>query len=141
MVAVLSVCEIIVAKVGPSKSISSVYLEGKNAVGQLAYPDMIISSSIPYSFMCCRPHPSLMRFGTYFLRSPVRFGVWYMRISTLSGPNSSIKGASRDAEHAEGVSRVPRRASVSTLSFNSGFARRASPRTDIYSFSVNSAQT
>ena len=84
--------------------------------------------------MCCRPHPSLMRFGTYFLRSPVRFGVWYMRISTLSGPNSSIKGASRDAEHVEGVSRVPRRASVRTLSFNSGFARRVSARMDIYSF-------
>lgn len=91
--------------------------------------------------MCCRPHPSLILLGTYFLRSPVKFGVWYMRISTLSGPNSSIKVARREAEHAEGVSRVPRRASVRTLSFNSGFARRASPRTEIYSFSVNDAQT
>ena len=100
----------------------------------------MISSSIPYNFMCCKPHPSLIRFGTYFLRSPVRFGVWYMRISTLSGPNSSTSGASRDAEHAEGVSRVPRSASVRTLSFNSGFARRASPRIDIYGFSVNNAQ-
>lgn len=138
MIAVLSVCEVIVAEVGSVGCISSVYLTTQ--VGRLAYPDMIISSSIPYNFMCCKPHPSLMRFGTYFLRSPVKFGVWYMRISTLSGPNSSIRGARRDAEHAEGVSLVPRRASVRTLSFNSGFARRASPRTDIYSFSVNSAQ-
>lgn len=95
---------------------------------------------MPYSFICCSPHPSLNRLGTYFLRSPVRFGVWYMRISTLSGPNSSINGVRREAVHADGDSRVPRRASVRTLSFNAGFERRASRRVDIYGASVNMAR-
>jgi hypothetical protein len=42
----------------------------------------------------------------------VRFGVWYIRTSTLSAPNSVIKGVRREAEEGSGVSRVPRRESV-----------------------------
>lgn len=81
--------------------------------------------------MCCRPQPSLMRFGMYFFLNPVRFGVWYMRISTLSGPNSDTSGARRDAHDGFGSSRVPRRASVRMLSFSSGLFRRASCRVAI----------
>lgn len=88
------------------------------------YPDNMISSSNPYSFMCCRPQPSFIRFGMY-LRIPVRFGVWYMRISTRSGPNSEASGARSEAEQASGLSRVPRRASVRMLSLRSGFVRSA----------------
>lgn len=91
----------------------------------LPHPEMMISSSTPYSFMCCSPQPSLMRLGMYFFRSPVRFGVWYIRISTLSAPNSDTSGASNEAQDASGDSLVPLKASVNILSFTSGFARRA----------------
>ena len=51
--------------------------------------------------------------------------MWYMRISTLAGPNSVTKGANKEAHDGSGDSRVPRRASVRMLSFNLGLARRA----------------
>jgi hypothetical protein len=51
--------------------------------------------------------------------------VWYIRISTLSGPNSETNGASKDAHDGSGDSRVPRSASVRILSFNLGLALRA----------------
>ena len=57
--------------------------------------------------------------------------MWYMRISTLSGPNSVIKGASKEAHDGFGDSRVPRSASVRILSFNLGLARRACWSVDI----------
>lgn len=87
----------------------------------MAYPDMIISSSTPYNFICCRPQPSLIRRGIHFFLTPVRLGVWYMRICTLSEPNSVIKGVNNDAHEADGVSRVPRRASVRKDTWSLGF--------------------
>lgn len=72
--------------------------------------------------MCCNPHPSLIRFGIYFFRKPVKFGVWYIRISTLSVPNSATSGARREAHDAFGDSRVPLSASVKMLNFRCGFA-------------------
>ena len=124
MVAVLSVGEVVVGKVGPGK----LSLAGLACICPRlrAYPDSIISSSTPYSFMCCRPHPSLILLGMCFFRSPVRFGVWYILTSTRSGPNSATKGASKEAHDALGASRVPRRASVRMLSLTSGFFRRVS---------------
>lgn len=86
----------------------------------VTYPDIMISSSIPYSFMCCSPHPSLSRLGTTFFLIPVKFGVWYSRMATLSSPNSSTKGASSEAQEGFGVSRVPRRASASIETLSSG---------------------
>lgn len=82
--------------------------------------------------MCWSPHPSLILFGTIFLRRPVRFGVWYILISTRSCPNSSTSGASNDAEHTPGVSRVPLRPSVITLSLRFGFDLSASRKVSIY---------
>jgi hypothetical protein len=96
-----------------------------HSVEEEKYPEMIISSSIPYSFICCNPHPSLILFGIYFFRSPVKFGVWYIRISTLSAPNSDTKGASNDAHDGSGDSLVPLKASVRILSFNFGLFRSA----------------
>lgn len=93
--------------------------------------------------MCCRPQPSLMRRGMCRLRRPVRLGVWYMRSSTRAGPNSATSGASSDAHDGCGASRVPRRASVSTLSRRSGLRRSASrsvsssSRSDLPMYSVD----
>ena len=98
----------------------------------MSYPDMISSSSTPYSFMCCRPHPSLMRFGTSLFRKPVKLGVWNMRISTRSAPNSATNGARREAHDGSGASRVPRRTSVRIDSRTEGLARRASRMTEIW---------
>lgn len=95
------------------------------------YPDMISSSSTPYSFMCCSPHPSLIRRGINFLRKPKRFGVWNMRISTRSGPKSSTSGAKSDALDGSGVSRVPRSASVRKETLRSGLRLRESRMTAI----------
>jgi hypothetical protein len=89
-------------------------------IPKIAYPDMMISSSIPYSFMCCSPQPSFSLFGTIFFFRPVKFGVWYILMVTLSSPNSSISGASREAHEAFGVSLVPRRASESMETLSSG---------------------
>lgn len=92
--------------------------------------------------MCCRPQPSLMRFGMYFLRMPVRLGVWYMRISTRSAPNSVTSGASSDAHDGFGASLVPRRQSVRMLSLRSGLRRSdscsvsMSSRSDLPMYSV-----
>jgi hypothetical protein len=91
----------------------------------------MISSSAPYNFICCNPQPSLIRLGIYFFRSPVRFGVWYIRISTLSAPNSDTSGANKDAHDASGDSLVPLKASVKILSFNLGLALRAFWSVDI----------
>jgi hypothetical protein len=55
-----------------------------------------------------------------------------MRISTRSGPNSAIRGASRDAHDGSGDSRVPRKASVRMLSLSSGFVLKASCRVAIF---------
>jgi len=82
--------------------------------------------------MCCRPHPSLILFGTTALRSPVKLGVWNIRISTRSCPNSSTKGASREAHDGSGVSLVPRNASVRIESFTALFALRASRKVSIW---------
>lgn len=97
---------------------------------------MITSSSMPYSFICCKPHPSLIRFGIYFFRSPVRFGVWYIRISTLSAPNSETNGARREAHDGFGDSLVPLNASVRMLNLSFGLARSACWSVDIWT-SVN----
>ena len=67
----------------------------------------------------------------YFFRSPVKFGVWYIRISTLAGPNSATKGASNEAHDGFGDSLVPLNASVKILSFKVGVARRAFCKVDI----------
>jgi len=75
--------------------------------------------------MCWRPQPSLIRLGMYFLRRPVRFGVWYMRTSTRSCPNSDIRGVRRDAVDGSGVSRVPRRESVRMEMVRLGLSERA----------------
>ena len=96
------------------------------------YPDMINSSSKAYNFICCKPHPSLIRFGTTLFLKPVRFGVWKTRSSTRSSPNSSTNGASNDAQHGFGFSLVPLRASVMIDILRSGFLCNASRSTDIY---------
>ncbi|EFX03656.1 hypothetical protein CMQ_584 [Grosmannia clavigera kw1407] len=96
------------------------------------YPVSTISSSTPYSFMCCSPQPSLIRLGIHRLRRPVRFGVWYIRSSTRSAPNSATSGASNEAHDGAGDSRVPRSASVTIESFRAGFARNAVCRVLIY---------
>lgn len=59
-------------------------------------------------------------------RIPVKFGVWYMHTSTLSGPNSWINEASRVAHDGLGVSRVPRSASVRKETFSVGVFFKAS---------------
>ena len=82
--------------------------------------------------MCCKPHPSLILFGTTALRSPVKFGVWNIRISTRSWPNSSTNGASREAHDGSGVSLVPRSASVRIDSFTALFALSASRKVSIW---------
>lgn len=80
---------------------------------------------MPYSFICCRPQPSLIRRGIHFFLRPVKFGVWNMRISTLSEPCLATSEARSDAEHGLGVSRVPRRASVKMDTLRSGLSCRA----------------
>jgi hypothetical protein len=72
----------------------------------------------------------------YFFLKPVKFGVWYIRISTLSGPNSDTKGARREAHDGFGDSRVPLNASVRMLSFNLGLALRACWRVEIWTQSM-----
>jgi hypothetical protein len=67
---------------------------------------------------------------------PVKFGVWYIRISTLAGPNSATSGASREAHDGFGDSLVPLNASVRILSFNVGVARRAFWRVEIWVLST-----
>lgn len=84
------------------------------------YPERMISSSTPYSFICCSPHPSLMRLGIQRFFSPVRLEVWYMRIWTRSPPKSVINGANKDAVVGSGVSRVPRSASLRKDTLRSG---------------------
>jgi hypothetical protein len=91
----------------------------------VAYPDRIISSSIPYSFICCKPQPSLIRRGIHCFLRPVKLGVWNIRTSTRSGPYFSTNEHRRDAQEGFGVSRVPRRASVRIETWRSGFSRRA----------------
>ena len=81
--------------------------------------------------MCCKPQPSLIRLGTRCFLIPVRFGVWYMRISTLCSPNSATSGAINDAHDGLGASRVPRSISVRTYSFTEGFVRNASRTVNI----------
>lgn len=54
-----------------------------------------------------------------------------MRTCTLSGPNSATKGASREAHDADGVSRVPRSASVRNEILRSGFLDNAARIVDI----------
>ena len=49
-----------------------------------------------------------------------------MRTSTLLGPNSDTKDASKDAQDGFGVSLVPRRASVRNDIFKSALLFRAS---------------
>jgi len=74
-----------------------------------------------------------MRLGIHLLRKPVRFGVWNIRTSTLSAPNSAIKGASRAAHDADGVSRVPRSASVRNEIVKLGLFKSAVRIVDIFS--------
>lgn len=76
-----------------------------------------------------------MRRGMKRLRKPVRLGVWYMRTLTRSGPNSATRGANSDAHDGSGASRVPRSASVSTLSVRAGLSRSADRSVSISSHS------
>lgn len=120
MISILTICEIVCREIRPTIiSLGSVIRWLFN------YPDNIISSSTPYSFICCKPQPSLTLLGIYLFRSPVKLGVWYIRTSTLSGPNSATNGASREADDGFGDSLVPRRASVRILSLRFGFDLRA----------------
>jgi hypothetical protein len=57
-----------------------------------------------------------------------------MRISTLLSPNSAMRGARSEAHDGSGVSRVPRRASVSIDTRSAGFFRNASRIVDIWNF-------
>lgn len=90
--------------------------------------------------MCCKPQPSLIRLGTCFFLRPVRFGVWYIRISTLS-PNSSARGARSEALEGSGASRVPRRQSVRMLTVSFGLRLSASRSVSIYSASAAADNT
>lgn len=62
--------------------------------------------------------------------------MWYMRTSTLCGPNSAIRGVSSEAVVGLGVSRVPRNASVRKETCRLGFCFRASRMVLIRSCSV-----
>lgn len=142
VISILAIGKVICRQIGSSVLVS---IPGVARIFVLpeTYPDMMISSSTPYSFMCCSPQPSLMRLGMYFLRKPVRFGVWYMRISTRSDPNSATSGASSDAHDGFGASLVPRRQSVRMLSLTFGLLRRdsckvsMSSRSDFPMYSVD----
>ena len=100
-----------------------------------SHPDMINSSSTPYSFICCRPHPSLIRLGIIFFRQLVRFGVWYIRTSTRCEPNSVTNGTRRLAHDASGASRVPRKASVRIETLRSWLLTSACRIVDTYNAS------
>jgi len=103
---------------------------------KISYPDRIISSSIPYSFICCKPQPSLIRRGIHSFLRPVKLGVWNIRISTRSGPYSATNEERREAHEGLGVSRVPRRASVRIETLRSGLSRRAWLNVSMRSYSV-----
>lgn len=62
--------------------------------------------------------------------------MWYMRTSTRSGPNSVMRGASRDAVDGSGVSRVPRRESVRNETRRLGLVERAVRIVEMNSCSV-----
>lgn len=130
VISVLPIGKVVVGKISPTSKLA---LNTKRS-SHSSYPERMTSSSIPYSFMCCNPQPSLIRRGMVALRMPVKFGVWNMRISTLLSPNSSTRGARRDADDGSGVSRVPRRASVSIDTRSFGFLRNASRIVDIWQF-------
>ena len=70
VVSVLSIGKVVGGKVGAAELATAPNLRKCQT-----YPDMIISSSTPYSFMCWSPQPSLILLGIYFFRKPVRFGV------------------------------------------------------------------
>jgi len=70
VVSVLAIGEVILGQICSASTLKQVF---RDALSH--YPDKMSSSSIPYSFMCCRPQPSLIRFGTIDFRTPVRFGV------------------------------------------------------------------
>jgi hypothetical protein len=127
MVSVLPVGEVVAGEVGADWCQSNTEKWSPNT-----YPDIITSSSMPYSFICCKPQPSLSLFGTTLFRRPVRFGVWNIRISTRGSPNSSTRGVSSEAQHGFGASLVPRRPSVRIDTRRSGFLRRASRIVAIY---------
>ena len=133
MIAILAVRKVVGRQVGSTAPGQSTQPRRRSRARTHAYPDRMISSSTPYSFMCCKPQPSLILLGMYRFRKPVRLGVWYMRISTRSAPNSLTRGASSDAHDGLGASRVPRSASVRMLSFNSGLRRSASRRVSMSS--------
>ena len=136
MISVKAIGEIVLGQISPLIQLASLETHVIFVlILHSTYPERIISSSMPYNFICCSPQPSLIRRGIHFFRSPVRFGVWNIRISTRSGPNSATKEHSREALEGLGVSRVPRRASVSIDTLRSGFSRRAC---DIVSTSSNS---
>lgn len=100
-----------------------------------SHPESIISSSTPYSFICCKPQPSFILLGINRFLNPVRLGVWNIRTSTLS-PCSATNEARSEAHDCFGVSRVPRRASVRIETVKSGFFRRDSFMTVISSCSA-----
>jgi len=103
-------------------------------IGQ-AHPESMISSSKPYSFICCSPHPSLIRFGMYFFFQPFKLGVWNMAILTRS-PNSVTSGARSVPHDGSGSSRVPRRASVKMETSRPGLFWSASRMVSTSSCSV-----
>lgn len=122
MISVLSICKVIRRKICTGKGQLLASIKSRH----MRYPDKISSSSNPYNFMCCRPHPSFIRAGVKCFLKPVKFGVWNIRTSTLLGPNSATKEASNDAQDGFGVSLVPRRASVRKDTFKSALLFKAS---------------
>lgn len=133
MISIQSIREVVFGKI---RAVPVISLQGLQAYFNGTYPEIMISSSTPYSFMCCKPQPSLIRLGIHFFFRPVKFGVWNIRISTRSAPYSDTSEHSNEAQDGFGVSRVPRSASVRIDTLRSGLSRRAWDIVSISSCSV-----
>lgn len=120
VVSIKSISEVVVRKICTEQGQHSV-----STCQNRAYPDSIISSSKPYNFICCRPHPSFILLGMYFFFQPFRLGVWNIAILTRS-PKEVINGASKVAHDGFGSSLVPRNASVRMDTSSCGFLCSAS---------------
>ena len=98
------------------------------------HPLITTSSSIPYTFMCCKPKPSLNLFPTSFFNQPLCFslGVCHNLASTWSG-NSWTREQIKEAHEGEGdASRVDLRASVKIVRRKEGREDRADRRWEIW---------
>lgn len=71
MITIETIGEIVIRQVRSKPRLGTV----NTRLRQDPYPDNMISSSNPYSFICCKPHPSFIRLGIYFFLHPVKFGV------------------------------------------------------------------